>query len=250
MDFTLKKYSEILKVSLDCKYGIFGVQKWLEQNPPRGILIRHDVDRKPVNSLKMAELEHQFGVKTTYYFRSYPCSFDPAIIQQIHSLGHEVGYHYEDLAAHKGDFQAAKKSFIDNLEKVRQYAPVTTVAMHGRPLSKINSLDFWSEFLLQDFQLKAEAFLSVDYEDVFYFTDTGRTFAETSANLRDKVSSLASPGVSSSADLIHFFKHQNPDKVALVVHPERWSIGAFDWGSQMLKDMGINTVKKGLALVR
>jgi hypothetical protein len=31
-------------------------------------LVRHDVDRKPLNALKMAEIENKLGVKSTYYF--------------------------------------------------------------------------------------------------------------------------------------------------------------------------------------
>jgi hypothetical protein len=45
----------------------------------------------------MAELEHELGIQSTYYFR-FPYTFKPDIIGKIHDLGHEVGYHYEVLS--------------------------------------------------------------------------------------------------------------------------------------------------------
>lgn len=45
----------------------------------------------------MAELEKEFGIKGTYYFRIVPESFDESIIKQIEEMGHEIGYHYEEI---------------------------------------------------------------------------------------------------------------------------------------------------------
>ena len=59
--------------------------------------MRHDVDRKPENALKMAEIERQFGIFGTYYFRSTKEVFKAEIMQEIEKMGHEVGYHYEVL---------------------------------------------------------------------------------------------------------------------------------------------------------
>lgn len=61
------------------------------------ILLRHDVDRLPQNSLKLAQIEHSLGIKGTYYFRIVPESYNLEIMHQIADLGHEIGYHYEDI---------------------------------------------------------------------------------------------------------------------------------------------------------
>jgi MoaA/NifB/PqqE/SkfB family radical SAM enzyme len=71
---------------------------------------------KPENALKMAELEYALGVTSTYYFR-YPYTFIPEIIEQILSLGHEVGYHYEVLAKARGDYGKAIDLFARELEE-------------------------------------------------------------------------------------------------------------------------------------
>ena len=65
--------------------------------PPAFVLLRHDVDARPQNALRMARLEHSLGIRGTYYFRM-PHTFDPPIIKEIAALGHETGYHYETMA--------------------------------------------------------------------------------------------------------------------------------------------------------
>ncbi len=65
--------------------------------PHAFVILRHDVDARPQNSLRLARLEHTLGIQGTYYFR-IPHTFQPSIIQEIASLGHEIGYHYETLA--------------------------------------------------------------------------------------------------------------------------------------------------------
>ncbi len=61
------------------------------------IILRHDVDLLPENSLAFARIQHKMGIKGSYYFRAVPESWDEAIIKEIHAQGHEVGYHYEDI---------------------------------------------------------------------------------------------------------------------------------------------------------
>ena len=74
------------------------------------IILRHDVDKLPQNSLRFAQIQHELGIKGTYFFRIVPQSppashgwksgragFHSEIIGQIANLGHEIGYHYEDV---------------------------------------------------------------------------------------------------------------------------------------------------------
>ena len=51
-----------------------------------------------MNSLRTAQLENELGIRGTYYFRIVPESFDDKVIKQIYDLGHEIGYHYEDVS--------------------------------------------------------------------------------------------------------------------------------------------------------
>ncbi|WP_269849870.1 hypothetical protein [Methanosarcina horonobensis] len=73
------------------------------QHPERFVLLRHDVDRMPGRALATAQIEHELGIKATYYFRTSENVFKPDIIRQIRDMGHEIGYHYETLSEAKGD---------------------------------------------------------------------------------------------------------------------------------------------------
>ena len=63
----------------------------------------------------MAEIEYEFGIKSTYYFRTTKEVYHKEIIKKINNLGHEIGYHYEHLSDAKGDIEKAKVIFEDNL---------------------------------------------------------------------------------------------------------------------------------------
>ena len=97
-DFTLSRYKDLCLALLDTGYTPLTVYSYLEgQKNNKLVVLRHDIDRKPKNALRMAELEHELGNQSTYYFR-LPYTFKPDIIGKIHDLGHEVGYHYEVLS--------------------------------------------------------------------------------------------------------------------------------------------------------
>ena len=135
--------------------------------------MRHDVDKRPHFSLRLAQLEHDLGVKGTFYFRIVKSSFDPEVISAIADLGHEIGYHYEDLALESGDVVRAFESFERNLATLREHAPIRTICMHGSPMSKHDNRLLWDHYNYRDLDLIAEPYLDVDYNEAFYITDTG-----------------------------------------------------------------------------
>ena len=54
------------------------------------------------------------GIKESYYFRAVPESWDEDIIKEIAELGHEIGYHYDDLAQCGGVHEKAILRFQKN----------------------------------------------------------------------------------------------------------------------------------------
>ena len=168
-DFTLEKYRELCKTLLDCGYSTRTIHDYLMQceskselNPAIAIL-RHDVDRKPYNSLKMAGLENSLGICSTYYFR-YPYTFKPEIMRKIRDLGHEVGYHYEVLAKANGDTEKAIHLFEQELVAMREVCDIKTICMHGSPLSRYDNRDLWKHYDFRNFGVESEAYLS--FQDV------------------------------------------------------------------------------------
>jgi len=119
--------------------------KLTSQQANKLIILRHDVEDRYLSALRMAQIEHRLGIMGSYYFRLFPVADNDRIISQIAALGHEVGYHYDDLSVCKGNHEAALKRFQKNLAHLRQFAPVTTITMEGAPLSKYDNRDLWKQ---------------------------------------------------------------------------------------------------------
>jgi hypothetical protein len=251
-DFTLGAYLDVLLLLGENRREVYGVANWLRASPKKGVLIRHDVDRRPMNALLMAKAEAELGVSTSYYFRTVGSSNAPEIMRAIENLGHEVGYHYEDLARARGNIGVAKASFSANLEYMRRIVTVDTVAMHGSPVSPFDNRDLWKHQTLLTHRLIGEAFLSVNYSDFYYLTDTGRRWGASRANLRDRpVIALEAPtSVQTTDDLLRFIQDGMFDKLALTVHPERWDQRVPGWVYQRCRDGLINAGKHFIALQR
>ena len=60
MDFTIRKYRELVQAFVESGYRIVTVRQYLESAPSGKVLaLRHDVDEQPQNALKMAEAEKE-----------------------------------------------------------------------------------------------------------------------------------------------------------------------------------------------
>lgn len=243
LDFTLKKYSQLCTSLKQNGYRIITMREYFERNPSgRFVILRHDVDRKIKNALKMAELEHALGVKATYYFR-YPYTFNPKIISMIADLGHEIGYHYETLAKAKGDYKKAIQIFIQELNEFRKIVDIRTICAHGSPLSKYDNRELWKWENFTKYGIIGEAYISVNWKSIYYFTDTGRSWNSRS-NIRDKIfGNESNDSIRTTNDLIRWIENEKPNSVYITVHPERWSPGIRDWIVQYFLDSAINTVK-------
>jgi len=252
-DFTLGSYERLIELFLDKGIPVFGVANWIREGRSDGVLLRHDVDRKPHRALSMAKLEASNGIQSTYYFRVVGSSWNPMIIKEVASMGHEIGYHYEDLALVGGNREKALASFEMNLNRIREITSVATIAMHGSPLSRYNNLELWRNEEFQRFGVMGDAFLSVDYGNLTYLTDTGRRWDNSTVNLRDypsTSSSSASACIRTTFDLINWINESNSVKLAISAHPERWTVSAVDYWSQLLTDLSANFAKRVVTNLR
>lgn len=251
VDFTLSKYCAILDAGLAAGYNLGAVTDLFEGKLAAPfIVLRHDVDRRPQNSLDMAIEENKRGVRASYYFRSVKASHDPDIITAIRDLGHEIGYHYEDWAIAKFNVEKGRALFEKHVDRLRDLAEINTICMHGSPLSAENNMNIWNHISYEDYGLK-DCILSYDYTDHAFFTDSGRTFGVSGANLRDELGNAdIYPEVKSTDDLCKFLTAKGADKIMVSVHPERWTDKKLAWTTQAGKDQAVNAIKHGIRMVR
>ena len=237
MDFTIDKYQQLLQALQT--YGF------------DSLVLRHDVDLLPGNSLRPAMLEAAMGMFGIYYFRAVPESWDEEIIKEIASLGHEIGYHYESLTTCNGDVDAAYQDFYQNLEQLRALVPVKSICMHGSPRSPYDSKDIWKKYDYHALGIETEPYLDTDFSKTFYLTDTGRRWDGYKVSVRDKIPQYqdewAANGLTfhTTDDVIKGL-HQNriPKHLMVTVHPQRWNPFGFAWCKEMLLQNAKNVVKR------
>lgn len=259
MDFTLKSYKLYLEIIINKGYKFILFKDYINNQllyeNQNVCLIRHDVDRKPINSLKMAKLEKELGICSTYYFRIKKSVFNKKIISKISNLGHEIGYHYENLSDFNGNFELALNNFEYNLDKIRNIVEVKTCSMHGRPLSKYDNRDIWKDesrhdYLIKKLNMLGEIYLDIDYSKIAYINDTGRNWSSYKSNNRDFVNSEIKLNLNSQQDLINYLKNTPNNLIVFQIHPERWTDNKLEWLFQLLKDYFFNFAKKIINLIR
>ncbi len=234
-DFTLDLYTELLRSLQRQNYDFQTLYQFITNPSHKSIIIRHDVDKKPENSLKTAIIENELGIKGSYYFRTKPCSFNSEIILQIKNLGHEIGYHYESMDTQKGDIDKAYDDFKSNLAIINNISEVKTICMHGSPKSKHDNRLIWSKYDYKSLGILAEPYLDIDFNTVFYLTDTGRMWNGWKYSVRDKISEQQiwiNRGFNfhKTYDIIERVNNNHfPNQVMINIHPQRWTNSYYHW---------------------
>lgn len=255
-DFTLGSFGGLIERLLGEGYNFIPFREFKGVDYERVVILRHDVDLLPENSLKTAEIENQLGIKGSYYFRIVPESFDTNIIKRIYDLGHEIGYHYEDVDLVINNYKLiinslkdkeelidlAYKSFCDNLERMREIVRVETVCMHGSPRARYDNKMIWEKYDYRELGIKGEPYFDVDWNVFGYLTDTGRRWNGDKYSIRDKVDSRYKFDFKRTEDIIRNVD-MLPDRMMITVHPQRWTEGYFLWGKEMVWQNFKNGVK-------
>ncbi|NPD47961.1 hypothetical protein [Lentimicrobium sp. S6] len=229
-DFTPSIHQQLLKSLMEQDYHFHTFSDYLgfqkddskeSRTHKKCVILRHDVEKYYDNALTMANIQNELGIRGSYYFRILPHHFQPEVIKEIANLGHEIGYHYDDLAACGGVHEKAILRFQKNLQTIRDIAPVKTICMDGSPLSKFDNKDLWragelvkvragegakvgagelargrvgekvrtehAGYHYSDFGIIGEPYYDMDFDDFFYLTDTGRCWDGWKVSVRDKV---------------------------------------------------------------
>lgn len=257
-DFTLHTYEQLLRAFLTAGYTVFACEDFFSRStgeplPERYLILRHDVDARPYYSVRTAQIEHSLGIRATYYFRRYEGRKDEAaFIRQIAALGHEIGYHYEDMSVCQGDAPAAYAHFERSLAYLRTFYPVRTICMHGAPTSKWDGKALWQHYSYRDSGIIAEPYFDTPFDAVFYLTDTGRCWDGARFSVRDKVDSAlqsrwAAQGhvYHSSFDIISALQSRAfPSAAMITTHPQRWTDSLLPWLSEAVLQTFKNAVKR------
>lgn len=248
-DFTLGKYESLCRALGESGYAALRIGDYLarpEGAPERFVLLRHDVETRPLHSARMAVVEQRHGLASTYFYRGRA---DPSVVRQVAALGHEVGYHYDAFSRARGNRDRAVRIFRGEIARLREAAPVRVASMHGSPLLPWDNREFWNGVSPADFGLVGEVYRDIDYAGVAYFSDTGRTWHPRRFNVRDHAPGGAHAVVDTTDELIALVRTGRLARFCLLTHPERWPATRLAFCLQTSLDVATNLVKVALLRV-
>jgi hypothetical protein len=252
MDFTITKYKQLLELLQKSGYSFQTFSQFVENPKAKVVVLRHDVDKLPANSLKFALMQEQMGIAGSYYFRIIKKSFNKEIINKIFLLGHEIGYHYETMDTCKGNVDTAYLEFTKNLNIFRELVKIDTICMHGSPISKFDNRAIWEKYNYKELKIMAEPYFDVDFNKVFYLTDTGRRFDGDRVSIRDKPRQLIKTKWPSFHSIDEIFlsikKGTFPDSILMTFHPQRWTNNIVFWAKEYILQNTKNIIKKRMVI--
>lgn len=240
-DFTPDMYTLLLQTLQQHGYKLLSVAQYMRCKPvDKCVILRHDIDARPMQASKIAYIENALKVSATYYFR-YDLHQDNIMsLQTVMKLKHEIGYHYSDYADAKGDFREAKRQFIKHLLFFRCLYPVKTIAMHGSPRSKYDNLSMWYQ-MEYPLGITCEPYRDFDFRHIIYLTDTGRCWDGIA--IWDRVEQHH-PHYHTTMDILRAINDGTfPEQVLLNTHPQRWLEKRIPWYWELFFQSCKNIVK-------
>ena len=142
MEFTYAAYRGLLTLLKEQGYTFTDYHAY-EQHT-RCVILRHDIDNSLPQAQRLAELEAEEGVKSTWFVLLTSDFYNPAsasslsALCRIRELGHEIGLHFDEMAyACEGGAETC--TGVSTEERIVHEAniladicdcPITTVSMH------------------------------------------------------------------------------------------------------------------------
>jgi len=179
--FTFAHYREIIERALDLGYAFSTFDGHESVHSERLLLMRHDIDLSLENCRRFARIEHDLGVRATYFVRVHGRLYNPFEytsylgLREIESFGHELGLHYEPgfaLAVDEDDETMVRREKTI-LEAILDH-PVMSASAHlpGKTGTTINDANKAS------FEIRYDAYSPHFMEDFKYLSDSNGRWRE------------------------------------------------------------------------
>lgn len=209
------------------------LESWLAESESSDdrplLLLRHDVDQHPRSALRMAAIEADLEVKSTWYFRWRTAQ--PTVIDHMRAEGHSVGLHYETLTRMALERKVgvpeissliaeARRALKEEMEIfTERFGPIRSACPHGdtRVPGVHNGVLLRGE-RLADYGLQWDANEEAGRRRLDVWL-TDRSSAE--GRWKDRLDPL---------DLI--IERRSP--IMAVVHPNNWVSGAALWWDRVM----------------
>lgn len=104
VDFTHDGYRALLRAGRDAGYGFITFDELASArlSGARACLLRHDCDNDLVAAAALARIEHEMGVRSTFFVMTRSALYNvlaprpAALVREIVALGHRIGLHFDE----------------------------------------------------------------------------------------------------------------------------------------------------------
>ena len=240
MIFTYKLWEKFCKTLNERGLNSVTAKYVLDNNlNEKYVVLKHDVETKVKNALKLAQIEANYGHYGSYYVQAYLLENKENLdmLNKIKELGHEVSYHYDVMDFAKGDLDLAIKEFEKNktvFEENNFY--LSTLCQHGNPVMErvgyTSNRDFFRSQrvkslypnmcdIMVNFKEKADT-------EYTYFSDAGHRFNLIFDPINNDVikSDDKNLPIDDMDEIIGYIEKEN---CIVSMHPHRWEKNAISY---------------------
>lgn len=213
------------------------------------LVLKHDIENTVSKAYKLAEIEHKYGHRGTYYAHAYLLD-DPQnveLLQKMQVMGHEISYHYDVMDSNHGNLEGAVKEFESNRQRFEALGfHIVTVCQHGNPVVErvgyTSNRDFFRSQRVQALY-PSIADIMVDYKEKFdtdysYFSDAGRKFKLIYDPINNDIVNSDEKNI--PYEDLDALLEALPSKAIISTHPHRWTDSA---ASYIVKEKAFKIIK-------
>lgn len=146
MQFTYRGYRSLLQLLRENQYTFTNYHEY--EAHQRCVILRHDIDNSISQAVRLAEVEAEAGVKSTWFLLLRTDFYNPAsassltALRRMQQMGHEIGLHFDEALYPDETLEQITGKILrekDILSDILQ-TPVTAVSMH-RPSKAMLAAD-------------------------------------------------------------------------------------------------------------
>lgn len=231
MIFVYKKWDEYCKQLRE--RGVVSIPACeVKKGSNEYLVLKHDIENSVIRAFKLAEIEHKYGHRGSYYAHAYLLDnpHNVKLLLKMQEMGHEISYHYDVMDSNHGHIDEAIKEFDENVKRFENLGfKIKTVCQHGNPIVErvgyTSNRDFFRSQKVQE-MFPNIADIMVDYKqkygiDYTYYSDAGRRFCMIYDPINNDVINSDDKNIPYQ-NLEHLLSEQS-DKSIISTHPHRWT---------------------------
>lgn len=197
------------------------------------ISLKHDVETDVKKALRLAQIEHKYGHRGTYYVQAYLLKnhYNIEMLREMQQMGHEISYHYDVMDSCRGVLEKAIQEFNSNVFLFEKNGfKVKTVCQHGNPVIQrvgySSNRDFFRSERVRhlypnvcDVMVNLKSDIPTEFD---YYSDAGRVFKRIYDPLNNDVVNSDDKNVpyKDLSALLEALNYQNGNIIS--THPHRW----------------------------